>query len=162
MLLAFLIDQVLEMACPSSKQVFVKCCTRTAAWERLRSSFCAVVFDTTSDNCTATPSDSTPHTSPTILPDDQPEPELDHHHRDDRRPDVPCRLDRPETRLIGTQNPPIRPTKRRVKRLKTSISRTQIWKDRHQAKNETIRGLSVFTISKLTSCRLVFLTVCRW
>ena len=44
MLLVFLIDQVLEMACSVIKQVFAKCCTRTVAWERLRSSFCAVAF----------------------------------------------------------------------------------------------------------------------
>ncbi len=44
MLLAFLIDQLLEMACPVMKQIFAKCYTRTATWERLRSSFCAVAF----------------------------------------------------------------------------------------------------------------------
>ena len=44
MLLAFPISQVLEMACPVIQQVFAKCCTRTATWERLRSSFRAVAF----------------------------------------------------------------------------------------------------------------------
>ena len=44
MLLAFLIDQLLEMACPVMQQIFAKCYTRTATWERLRSSFCAVAF----------------------------------------------------------------------------------------------------------------------
>ena len=44
MLLAFLIDQLLEMACPVMKQIFAKCYIRTATWERLRSSFCAVAF----------------------------------------------------------------------------------------------------------------------
>ena len=44
MLLAFLIDQLLEMACPVMQQIFAKCYTRTATWERLRSSFCAAAF----------------------------------------------------------------------------------------------------------------------
>ena len=44
MLLAFLIDQLLEMACPVMQPIFAKCYTRTATWERLRSSFCAVAF----------------------------------------------------------------------------------------------------------------------
>ncbi len=44
MLLAFLIDQVLEMACPVMKRIFAKYYTRTATWERLRSSFCAIAF----------------------------------------------------------------------------------------------------------------------
>ena len=55
MMLAFLIDQLLEMACPVMKQIFAKCYTRTATWERLRSSFCAVAFRPTGRNCTATP-----------------------------------------------------------------------------------------------------------
>ena len=44
MLLAFLIDQVLAMTCPVMKRIFAKCYTRTATWERLCSSFCAVAF----------------------------------------------------------------------------------------------------------------------
>ena len=42
--LAFLIDQVLEMACPIMKRIFAKCYIRTATWERLRTSLCAVAF----------------------------------------------------------------------------------------------------------------------
>ena len=44
MLLAFLIEHLLEMACPVMKQIFAQCYTRTATWECLRSSFCAVPF----------------------------------------------------------------------------------------------------------------------
>ncbi len=44
MLLAFLIDQVLEMACPIMKRIFAKCYIRTATWGHLRSSLCAVAF----------------------------------------------------------------------------------------------------------------------
>ena len=44
MQLAFLINQVLEMACPVMKQIFAQYYTRTATWEHLRSRFCAVAF----------------------------------------------------------------------------------------------------------------------
>ena len=35
---------VLEMACPVMKEIFAKYYTRTATWEHLRGSFCAVAF----------------------------------------------------------------------------------------------------------------------
>ena len=96
MMLAFLIDQLLEMACPVMKQIFAKCYTRTATWERLRSSFCAVAFRKTGRNCTATPSGSTPRTSPTIRPDGRPPLQL-LDEEGSGCPEAPCRPDGQET-----------------------------------------------------------------
>ena len=44
MVLAFLIDQLLEMACPVIQQLFARYPSRIAVWERLRSSFRAIAF----------------------------------------------------------------------------------------------------------------------
>ena len=44
MMLAFLIDQLLETACPVIQQIFARYHSRIAVWERLRSSFRAIVF----------------------------------------------------------------------------------------------------------------------
>ena len=54
-------------------EIFAQILHPNRGMERLRSSFRAVVFDQPSWNCTATPSVSTPRTSPTTLPNGQPD-----------------------------------------------------------------------------------------
>ena len=44
MMLAFLIDQLLETACPVIQQIFARYHSRIVVWERLRSSFRAIAF----------------------------------------------------------------------------------------------------------------------
>ena len=92
----------------------------------------------TGRNGTATPSGSTPLTSPTIAPDTA-----------GCLPSLapigtsrgPCRPRLSRHPRSGTRNPSQRTTKHCAKRLKTLTSRTETQTDLHQAQHETIRRL---------------------
>ncbi len=98
MLLAFLIDQVLKLGCLVMKQIFAKYHSRTAAWEHLRSSFCAVAFWQLAGTVRPRPRDL--HRVPRLRynPDDKPPAEL-LGSTSGRRPDAPYRPDGQGTRI---------------------------------------------------------------